>query len=177
MCEPTTIMTAMAIASASVSAYSANEQGENAKSVARFNAREAENEATLTRNRGVEEENKHREKVEQLKSKQRAQLGAANVDLNTGSALQIQEDTALLGEVDSLRIRTNFQDQGASLDRSVGLINSQGDAAESASRLQVAGSLLQGAGAVAGKWYSPNSAGAATNISGAQANSQFGSIA
>lgn len=180
MCDP---VSALVVTSLVFSAYSANEQGKAAKSTARYNAREAENEAVRTRNRGVEEEVKHRRQVAELQSRQKAQLGAANIDLRSGSALDIQEDAALLGEVDSLRIRTNFQEQGASLDRNVELINFQGDAAQVAGQRQAAGSLLQAAGAgiqasgVASQWYNPNSAAVTTNTTGAQANAQFGNIA
>lgn len=176
MCEPTTIMAVMAVASAAVGAYSAVEQGKNARSVARYNAREAENEAVRTRNRGIEEEVKHRRQVAELQSRQRAQLGASNVDLRSGSALDIQEDAQLLGEVDSLRVRTNFEEQASSLERGGSLTRSQGNAAARAGNVQAVGSLLQGAGAVAGQWYSPNSS-AVTTTTGAQANAQVGSIA
>lgn len=180
MCEPTTIIAAMTIASTAMAGYSMVQQGRNAKSTAKFNSREAENEATRTRNKGVEEEVKHRNKVANLQSQQRAQLGAANVDLRSGSALDIQEEAALLGEVDSLRVRTNFSDQASSLDRSAYLTEIQGDNAQTQANISAAGSLIGGtAGAisagVAPKWYSPNSA--ATTTSGVQANSQFGAIA
>jgi hypothetical protein len=162
MCNPAAAVMAVSLV---FSAYSANEQGKAAKGVADYNAREAENEAVRTRNRGVEEEVKHRRQVAELQSRQRAQIGAANIDLRSGSALDIQEDAALLGEVDSLRIRSNYQEQGASLDRNVDLVNFQGDAAQSAGRTQAAGSLLQAAGAgVSSKWYNVNSSATTTNV-------------
>lgn len=180
MCDP---VTAVMVASLAFGAYSANEQGKAAKSVARYNAREAENEAVRTRNRGVEEEIKHRRQVAELQSRQRAQLGASNIDIRSGSALDIQEDAALLGEVDSLRIRTNFQEQGASLDRSATLMNFEGDAAQRAGQLQAVDSLLQAGAAgveasgVSNRWYNSNSSAMTTTTTGAQANARFGNIA
>lgn len=166
MCNPALAAAAapwLTGASVAFSAYSGIEQGKSAKSVARYNAREAENEAVQTRNKGVEEEVKHRRQIAELQSRQRAQLGAANIDLRSGSALDIQEDAALLGEVDALRIRTNFQERGASLDRGAGLTNLQGDAAQRAGQLGAVGSLLQGAGTLASKWYKPDSAAVTTD--------------
>jgi hypothetical protein len=165
-----------------MTAYSANEQGQSAKSTARYNAREAENEAIRTRNKGTEEEVKHRRGVAELQSRQRAQLGAANVDLRSGSALDVQEDAKLLGEVDSLRVRTNFSDQASALDRSSVLTNIQGSNAQRAGQLQAAGSLIQAGAAgvqasgVSSKWYDPNSAAVTTTTTGAQANTQFGNV-
>ena len=96
-------------------------------------------------------------------SKQRAQLGAANIDLSSGSALQLQEETVALGEADALRIRSNFSNQAGSLDRSAELTAAKGEFAESAGKSASFGTLLQGASTVLGtgvadKWFTPTSA-------------------
>lgn len=170
------------VASLVFSAYSSNEQGKAAKSVARFNAREAENESIRTRNKGAEEEVKHRRKVAELQSRQRAQLGAANVDLRSGSALDIQEDAQLLGEVDALRIRSNFGDRSSSLDRGADLTTTEGEIAQRAGQTQAVGSLLSAAATgvqasgVSSKWYDPNSSAVTTTASGVDTNLQFGNV-
>lgn len=174
MCDPAA---AVMVVSMVVGAYSSHEQGQAQKSAARFNARESENEAVRTRNKGVEEEVKHRQKVAQLISRQRAQLGASNVDLNTGSAFDIQEDARILGDADALRIRSNFEDQSGSLSRSADLINFQGDAAARAGNISAAGSLISAAGkGVSSNWYNSDSAAVTTNATNADIN-QFGSFA
>lgn len=167
MCEPTTIMAAVAVVSAGFTAQQSIKQGRFQKSTAEYNARVSENEAEETRNAGVEAENIQRKKTAELLSKQRAQLGAANIDLTSGSALQLQEETVALGEADALRIRSNFEGAAGALDTSALLTTSQGKFAKSASQGKAAGSLLQGASTVLGtgvadKWFTPQSA-AVTN--------------
>ena len=179
MCEPTTIMAAVAVVSAAFTANQQVKQGKYQKSVAEYNAAVAENEAEETRNAGVERENIQRRKTAELLSKQRAQLGAANVDLSSGSALQLQEETQALGEADALRIRSNFETQAASLDTGAALTQSQGEFAESAGKGAAVGTVLQGTSTVLGtgvadKWFTPKSAalaGTPTNVN------QVGSIA
>lgn len=171
MCEPVTIL---AVSGLVMSAVSSVQQGNAAKSAGRYNAREAENEATRTRNKGTEEENKQRQRVSALASRQRAALGASGVDIDSGSAAAIQEDTKLFGEVDALRIRTNFQDRAGSLDRGAELTRAQGDSAQRAGQFKAAGSLLSAAGAgVSSKWYTPDSSAVTTISDG----SQFANIA
>ena len=180
MCNPAA---AVMVASMVFTAYSANEQGKSQRSIARFNARQAENEAVRTRNKGVEEEIKHRRQVAQLQSRQKVQLAASNVDFTKGSASELLEDTQLFGEVDSLRIRSNFEDRATALEDSGQLINFQGDAAATAGRNQAVGSLLSAAGTgiqasgVSSQWYNPNSSAVTTTTTGAQANAAVGAIA
>ena len=163
MCEPTTIMAGVAIVSAAFTANQQVQQGKYQKGVADYNAAVAENEAQEVRDAGVEAENTQRRKTAELISKQRAQLGAANIDLSSGSALQLQEDTIALGEADALRIRSNYEHQSASLMGESELISNQGTAAESTGKSGAVGSLLQGAAGVAGsgvadKWFTSSSA-------------------
>lgn len=141
MCEPTTIAY---IAVAVVSAYTAAETGASARIRDRFNAREQENQATDVLNKGTEDENIHRQKTADFKAKQRAQLAASGIDIDSGSAADIQQDTDLLGEVDALRIRKNAQGQAGTLNRQAELTNAQGDAAARAGNLSAAGSLIGG---------------------------------
>lgn len=165
MCEPTTIMAAVAVVSAAFTANQQVKQGKFQNATAKYNARVAENEAEETRNAGVEAENIQRRKTAELLSKQRAQLGAGNIDLTSGSALQLQEETVALGEADALRIRSNFSNQASSLDTGAALTTSQGEFAESAGKGAAFGTLLQGTSSVLGsgvadKWFTPSSAAA-----------------
>ena len=157
MCEPTTIAIAAIATSQVMQGYAAKQQGQFEDDVSRYNARQMENQATRTRNVGIDEEMKHREKVAQLTSTQRAQLAASGVDIESGSALALQEDTATLGEADALRIRSNFADRAASLDDQADITRAQGRAAQTAGQRAFAGSLLSAGGTVAGKWYTPTS--------------------
>lgn len=154
MCDP---VTALVVASTVVSTASAYQQGQYQEDIAEYNARVSENEATRVRNIGVDEENKQRRQTAELISRQRTQLAASGVDIGTGSALQLQEDAALLGEIDALNIRENFAEQATALERGTVSGRSQGRAAARAGTTQAFGTLLSGGAKVAGKWYTPNS--------------------
>lgn len=164
MCSPTLALTAVA---GLASAYQQRQQGKYQKGVADYNARVAENEAIETRNAGVERENIHRRKVAELMSKQRAQAGASGIDINTGSPLQLQQDTELLGEVDALRIRSNFDRRGNALDTQATLTRAQGKQAQAAGNMNAMGTLLSTGATVAtgvsDKWMTPDSAAVASN--------------
>lgn len=158
MCSVVGVGVGLQIAGMIAEGYSQKKQGEHEDEIAKYNARVTDNEATQVRNRGVEEENIQREKTAQLLGKQRAQLGAAGVDLITGSPLDIQEDTVLLGEVDALRVRSNFNQEAESLEEKASLTRAHGKSARSAGRSAFASALVTtavgaGGGAVASKWF------------------------
>lgn len=159
MCDPVTI--ALVAASSAYAAKAQIEQGKYMKGVAQYNARVAENRAEEVRQAGTEAENLQRAKTALLLSKQRAQLGAAGVELGSGSALALQESTVTLGEEDALRIRRNVTSQVGALRTGAELTLAQGEAAEAAGRTQAFGTLLSGAASaatVSNKWMSPDSA-------------------
>ena len=160
MCEP---MTIMMVTAAVMQGYAAKQQGDYAHDVANYNAIMSENEATRTRNKGVEEEITHRNKVNQLISRQRAQSAASGVEVNSGSAMLLQTDSEIVGNADALRIRSNYQDRADVLDDRGTLLRSEGDAARDAGRTAFATSLFKAAGSAAGsgvadKWFTSDSA-------------------
>lgn len=163
MCD---VMTALTVGATLYSGYTqrqqANAQGRVARQTANYNARLQENEAQRVRNVGIEEENKQRRMTAEMLSNQRAQLGAAGVQLNTGSALQLQEDTVNLGEVDALRIRRNYADEAKSMEQGAVLTRNEGAQARAGYRASgsaaFTNSVLSAGGTVASKWYSPKSA-------------------
>lgn len=167
MCDPVTISAVAVVASTAMQAQAQQQQGRYRKGVADYNARVAENEAQEVRGAGVEAENVKRLRTAELLSKQRAQIGASGVELNSGSALQLQEDTVALGEADALRIRSNFESRATSLETGAELTRSQGAFAQSAGEKGAVGTILGGTGkfldtGVADKWFKPNSAATAT---------------
>ena len=162
MCDPATITAVAVVTGTAFSVTSQIRQGKYQKDIGKYNARVAENQAQEVRTAGVEAENTERRETAELLAKQRAQLGAANVDLESGSALSLQEDTVTLGEADALRIRSNFESQALSLETGAGLTRSQGDAALTAGGFGAAGTILSGTASfldtgVADKWFTPNS--------------------
>lgn len=72
-----------------------------------FNAKVAELQATDAVARGREEENRFRQRIAGTIGEQRAGTAASNIDVGFGSAVDVQADSAFLGELDALTIRTN----------------------------------------------------------------------
>lgn len=94
-------------AGAGFSAMASRSAGKAQKQLAEYNAQVAELQAEDAILRGRETEERHRTNVRRLIGSQRAALGASGADVNEGSALDIQADTAAMGELDALTIRTN----------------------------------------------------------------------
>lgn len=161
MCTPTAYVV-MTLATTAMSMKAASDQADYESDVAAYNKRVAENDAQKLRNVGTEKENIQRQKTAQLISKQKAQLGAFNVQLGTGSAVDIQEDTAMLGEIDAMRIRSNTDEAVTAKMSQATLIESEGKNAQVAGRNKQIGTMLGAASSIAGtavnnKWYTPNS--------------------
>lgn len=181
MCSATLAFTALSTLVSFVQAgQQADTEAEIAKNQAdfeqgksKYNARVSENAAQQTINAGVEKENALRLKTARLQSQQKTQLGAFNVNVNSGSAFQLQQDTETLGEADALRIRSNTLNQAGALSEQSNLLEAEGEyaqiagknkaaAAKAAGRNKQVGSLLSFGGKVAGsgvadKWFTPSS--------------------
>lgn len=145
-----------------VSMYSSIQQGKQQQAAAEYNKRVTENNAQRALNKSTDEENRQRLKTAMLVGKQRAQLGAANVNLFSGSAAQLQSDTQTLGEADALRIRNYGEDSYAASMEKADYYDAQADAASTSAKIGVAGSLLSAASSVANsgvadKWFSSDS--------------------
>ena len=149
MCSVTGVQIGLTIASAVAASYAKKQQGEHEEDISKYNARVTENEAEKVRAKGTEEENIQREKTAQFVAKQRAQLGAASVDLSSGTPLDIQEDTVLLGEVDALRVRSNFEQEAEGLEEQASLTRLQGKSAR-----RMGQSAFRSTVGVADKWFS-----------------------
>ncbi len=157
---------AMLIYSAYYTSEAQKNEGEYQSGVAKYNKRVAENTAQKERNRGTEEENIQRRKTAELLSKQRAELGASNVSLEAGTALQLQQNTVALGEADALRIRANTEQRVSALMTKGELLGKDAENALTAAKNKSTGTLLSGAASVAGtgvadKWFTPDSAAVA----------------
>lgn len=176
MCSPTLVFTVVAtVAQGYMVQQQAKEQAEYQQGVGEYNARVEENKAQQIATKGVQEENIHRRKVAKLAATQKAQFAAAGVDVGSGSALAIQEETVEFGDIDALRIRQSFQEQSASLieqsELTRGQATAQAGLTRQAGRNVLIGSLLSaggtatfGKGGIADKWFSPRSAANAAPI-------------
>lgn len=124
--------------------------------LADFNANVAELQATDAITRGQEEEMRYRTRVRGAIGAQRAGFAASNIDVNYGTAADVQADAAYLGELDALTISGNaareawgFKMQAEDLRARGRLAREEGVAfgeagrvAQSASRWGAAGSLV-----------------------------------
>lgn len=82
-------------------------QYEYQAAVNRNNAIIAERQAADARARGEEEVAQHREKVQQIKSRQTVGFAANNIDLSSDVVADTLFDTDYLGELDAKQIRSN----------------------------------------------------------------------
>lgn len=90
-----------------MSAYGKIKAGSEAEKLFGRNAEIAEIQAKDAIARGKVEEKKSRRVTEQVIAGQRVSLAAQGVDVNRGSAVDVQADAAYLGELDALTIRNN----------------------------------------------------------------------
>lgn len=105
---------ALALASTAIGAAGQMAQAQAAADAANYNAQVAEMNARIEEQRskdaferGKLEEQQKREQVAQIKGQQTAAMAANGVDIGYGSALDTLVDTAVMGELDSLTVRTN----------------------------------------------------------------------
>lgn len=94
-------------AGAGMSAGGAYASGKAQKKLAEYNAQVADIQAEDAIARGRQEESRHRTDVRVLTGSQRAAWGASGADVNSGNAVDVQADTARMGELDALTIRAN----------------------------------------------------------------------
>lgn len=156
-------MTAIAVGSLIYGAYTqargqlkagkaAKDAGESQAQQLEFNAGVADLQAADALQRGREEEQQFRTQVRGMVATQRTGFAGQNVDISSGSAADVQGDTAYLGELDARRIRANAQReawgygvQGEDLRQAAGVARKGGQAAASAARTAAVGTVI-GAG-------------------------------
>lgn len=172
MCD---IMTAISIGSTVLGGIQSYQQGKYQEGVANYNARQQENEATRTRNAGVEAQNDRRLQTRFLQAQQRAVAAARGADVSSGSPLKAQEDAETIGRVDEFRINRNFQERADALKEGAALTRAEGKAAKAAGRNALLGSLITAGGTVASKWYK-GTGGSGKPLSGSY-SSRGGSLA
>jgi hypothetical protein len=126
---------------------------ENNKLIAEWKAQDA-------LDRGFAREQLHRSKTFKLKGRQRAVIASRGIEVDTGSALEIAQDTAILSEIDALTIRSNAERESYESEVDAMNLGAQaevnrmsGNNALTAGNMNAKTSLLSGIGSVASKWY------------------------
>ena len=155
MCE---IMTMLTIGSTIMGGVGAIQQGKAQAASARYSANVAEMNAKLSDRaakdaleRGKLEEQKQRQKTAGLMGQQQAAMAANGVDVTFGSPLDLLVDTATMGELDALTIRSNsyreerdIRQQGANYRGQAAMNRAQASSANTGGYLNAAGTLLGG---------------------------------
>ena len=80
---------------------------ESEAQLAEYNAAVARIQSTDAEKRGAEAANRFRTQIKEVIASQRAGYAAGNIDVQYGSAVDVQDDARLLGELDMLTLRTN----------------------------------------------------------------------
>jgi len=139
--------------------------------VADINARMAESTAQSALYQGQQQEISSRLKTGQLKSSQRVSMAANGIDLGSGTATNILTTTDTMGEIDANTIAANavrsafgYRTQATNFQNDALTKRATGSAISPIS--SAVGTLLTGAGQVAGSWYAMNKAGALNNKGG-----------
>ena len=157
MCELTA---GIAIVSALVGAAGSIQQANATSASANYNAKVGDMNARISDQRardalerGKLDEQRKRMEVAQFKGRQQAAMASNGVDLSFGSPLDALVNTAVLGEVDALTVRSNAAREayGYKVDavnkRADATLNRMNaDSAKTAGYLDAAGTLLGGIG-------------------------------
>lgn len=178
MCEAITMSTLAMYAAAAgtaVSVYSAHEQAQGQKDMARYNAQVADNNAKTNEieaqdaiKRGDEEANAIRRNADMLKGSQRASMAARGLDLAEGTAAELQFQTDFFSSVDQATARDNAKRQAWGIRTQGANFKSEAAMQRATAKsinpwMNTAGSLLTNGGMVASKWYKPARGGAPTD--------------
>lgn len=141
-------------------AIAQSQQSHYQAAVARNNQIAAEHAARDAEARGRQTAADIRRKQSAVTGAQRAQLAAAGVDVSSGTALSLTEETAGLAAQDIAVARNNaarealgFRNQGSNFNAEVGLRQSAGANALASGNAAATGTLLTTAGSAATKWY------------------------
>lgn len=145
---------AVVVGAATYSAYSQYQAGEAANAQGKLNRALADQAAADAIARGELEAGRRRMATSATIATQRAGLAAGNIDVQSGTAAQVQTQARLFGELDAQTIRNNaareawgYQVQGVQAENAGKLQQYQ-------ARMSALGSILGGAGKVAAM-YAP----------------------
>lgn len=163
MCDLTLALT---IGSTLLGAYGQVQSAKAAAAADRYNAQVQDMNAKLADRkardaiaRGQSEEQRKRTEVSRIMGAQKAAMAANGVDLNFGSPLDTLVDTATMGELDALTIRSNsyreaydYQVEGVNQRAGATLSRMKAKNEETGGYLDAAGTILTGAGKAYGQY-------------------------
>lgn len=142
----------IALAGVALSAVGTMQQGAQAKETAAINAQIAGIQAEDSLKRGGVEEDRYRRQIAQIAGAQRAEIGKRNVKGNSGTALDLLSDTAMIGEEDALTIRNESAREAWGYRFQADESKRYGKSAYRNATAQAGGSLLTGGAQAYGLW-------------------------
>lgn len=128
-----------------VGAVQSYEQGKYLNKVAKVNAGISERAGRDAVKRGDIDADEQRQQTGQLIGAQRAAFAANGVDVNSGSAGQVQNDAAALGELDALTLVNNAAREAYGYQVQAMDQRQQGKLAKYQGKMDAIGSILGGA--------------------------------
>ena len=134
----------LSLASTVMGGVAKRNQGIHNQYIANFNARTLENDAVRARTAGNQRENDVRRAGAELRSRQKATFGARGVEVSSGSAAAIQQDTTNLTNIDAMRVRQSVDSKVQALNNKAKIVRSEGGAAARSGRAAFTSSLLSG---------------------------------
>lgn len=145
--------TIASLAGSAMAAQGQMQQARAAKQEADYKAQQEDNAAVDAVQRGRIAQQEQRRKTGALIGRQKAVMGASNLDLSSGSPLDVLADTAMLGEFDAITIENNAAREKTVHSANAELLRTKGQNALTAGRTAATGTMIGGIGAVADKWY------------------------
>lgn len=137
-----------------ISGIGAQQQAQAQANAANYNAAVARNAAVFAQQQGEVNAQANDRKTAAMIGRQRAVYAAGGLDVNSGSPLDIQSDTAQFGRLNSLTIRNNAARQAYGYEANANLDEASASNYESAGNTALIGSLIGTAGSVGSKWSS-----------------------
>lgn len=138
----------MAAAGAGYSASANMQAGKDQARLQEYNAQVADMQADDAVARGRTAEDRHRVNVRRLIGSQRAAFANSGQDPNIGNAVDVQGDTASLGELDALTIRLNAAREAWGYKVQSIDYRARGELAEAEGKSKALGNLLSTGGSL-----------------------------
>lgn len=135
-------------------AYAQNEAGRQQQKIANRNAELLDASAADAIQRGEEQARQVKRQARSLRGRQRAAAAGGGVDVNSGTALDLQEETTALGEIDAATLRKNAFREAWGIRMQASNQREAGAFAKRTGRNQAIGTLIGGAGQTYKDYYS-----------------------
>src|SRR5690606_10607793 len=131
-----------AIAGGGMNMFGEYAEGRHKEAVLRQNAKLAELQALDAIERGQAEETNYRKQIKQMIGSQRTSYAAQGVAIDSGTPLEIQAQTAAIGEEDALTIRNNAAREAWGYRVQASNMRAQAKQVKRGTNMNAAGSLL-----------------------------------